>query len=254
MNERQRLDSISLPPGFPSEEGPRPPAGAGFEQTAGLAELGVLAASLLHELRQPMFAIKAHAQLGAAEAGSEARGVQRLAHILEQVGHVEELLRYYGALFRAEPTDAMSVVDAHQPARAAAELLGHRARKVGADLKLEVGASPLRVRGRELALRQIVVNLLQNAFDAVEDVDLRTVVLRTSSEGGHVRIEIEDSGKGVPEAVRERVFEPFVTTKAPGRGTGLGLYIARRLAEEMGGTLRLEGSSRFVVELPVWTA
>lgn len=244
MNERQRLDSISLPPG--------PHADEGFEQTAGLAELGVLAASLLHELRQPMFAIKAHAQLGAAEAVGDPRVAQRLTRILEQAGHVEELLRYYGALFRAEPTDAMEVVDANEPAHAAAELLGHRARKVGAELKVEVRAAPCRVRGRELALRQIVVNLLQNAFDAVEEVDARAVTLRTSSERGRVRIEVEDSGTGVADAVRERVFEPFVTTKAPGRGTGLGLYIARRLTEEMGGTLLLEGSSRFVVELPAW--
>ena len=160
MNERRRLDSISLPPG--------PPSAGGFEQTAGLAELGVLAASLLHELRQPMFAIKAHAQLGASEAVDDPRVAERLKHILEQAGHVEELLRYYGALFRAEPTDALSIVDANEPARAAAELLGHRARKVGASLQLELAAAPCRVRGRELALRQIFVNLLQNAFDAAQ--------------------------------------------------------------------------------------
>ena len=243
MNERRRLDSISLPPG--------PPSAVGFEQAAGLAELGVLAASLLHELRQPMFAIKAHAQLGAAEAAGDPRVAERLARIVEQSGHVEELLRYYGALFRAEPADAMSVVDVNEPARAAAELLGHRARKVRAGIQLDIAPSPCRVRGRELALRQILVNLLQNALDAVEEVDARVVTVRTSGNPERVLIEVEDTGTGVADAVRTRVFDPFVTTKPPGQGTGLGLYIARRLVEEMGGTLRLEGGSRFVVELPV---
>lgn len=210
----------------------------------------MLAASLLHELRQPMFAIKAHAQLGASEAVDDPRVADRLKRILEQAGHVEELLRYYGALFRAEPADAMSVVDVNEPARAAVELLGHRARKVGAGLRLEVASAPCRVRGRELALRQILVNLLQNALDAVEEVESRAVTVRTARTSDRVRLEVEDSGAGVADAVRARVFEPFVTTKPPGQGTGLGLYIARRLVEEMGGTLRLEGRSRFVVELP----
>lgn len=240
----------------PKRPDSRPDAAAtpdDWEQAAELAELGVLSASLLHELRQPVFAIKAHAQLGRVDDG---RAQERFARILDQIDHVEDLLRYYGALFRAEETAGTeAIIDLSEPIRVAAETMSHRQRKVGAELAMDLPAGPVNVRVRGLALRQVAINLIQNALDAVEGHPTRWVGVRVAEGGGRALLIVEDSGPGVDAAVHDRVFEPFVTTKAPGRGTGLGLYIARRLVGEAHGTLdyadRAGGGARFTVSLPL---
>lgn len=218
---------------------------------AHLAEVGVLSASLIHELRQPLFALKALAQLArhhdAPLAGEE------LAQLLEHVRQMEELLDHYAGYGRLMETPA--VYDLNEPVRGALEMLAHRCRQVGADLDARLCARPLQVQGRPSAARQVVVNLLQNAFDAVEGRARREVVVRSENGGGQARLIVQDSGPGVPEALRARILEPFVTTKPPGRGTGLGLYITRRLVEEASGRLDLAfpegGGTRVEVWWPV---
>jgi signal transduction histidine kinase len=82
-----------------------------------------------------------------------------------------------------------------------------------------------------------------------------TIVVRARREAVSVRVEVEDSGPGISPGVRERIFEPFVTTKEVGTGTGLGLAVCRGIVESAGGTISLDGAStsgaRFVVILPV---
>jgi signal transduction histidine kinase len=211
-----------------------------------MAELGVLAASLLHELRQPLFAIKAHAQLARTDAKPE-----RLDRILEQVAHVEGLLRYYSG-FGSGAQEPEVLFDLNEPVRQAAEMLGHKAKKAGAVLETELSGTLL-VRGREIAARQITINLVQNALDAVEGRHGR-VIVRTCDVGQHVRLSVEDDGPGIPEELRARMCDAFVTTKPPGRGTGLGLYIVRHLVEEVRGQLRLvdppSGGTRFEIDWP----
>jgi two-component system sensor histidine kinase HupT/HoxJ len=100
---------------------------------------------------------------------------------------------------------------------------------------------------------QVLVNLLQNAHDAVRD-RRGHVVIGARADGMHVRLTIDDDGPGIPEGIEGRLFEPFTTTKPPGQGTGLGLYTSYMLAQAMGGTLTLErreeGGTRATVRLP----
>lgn len=237
---RRRIEPVSLPPGTDDEA---------YVQAASMAELGVLTASLLHELRQPLFAIKAHAQLARGEAVAKP---ERLDRILDQVNHIESLVRYYGNFGATGEPEV--VYDLNDPVRAAVDMIAHRSKKSGVALDIELWADGLLVRGREVAARQIVINLVQNAFDAVE-VQRGRVVVRTRDMGRSVRLEVEEDGGGVPMAIRDRMFDPFITTKPAGRGTGLGLYISRKLAEEARGAIRyvgpeLGGASRFEVDLP----
>jgi C4-dicarboxylate-specific signal transduction histidine kinase len=236
---RRRVEPVSLPPGTDDEA---------YVHAASMAELGVLTASLLHELRQPLFAIKAHAQLARAEGGQKP---DRLDRILDQVTHIEALVRYYGGFGRSGDPEVL--FDLNDSVRAAVEMIAHKSKKSGVTIEIELWSGPLLVRGREVAARQIAINLVQNAFDAVEARRGR-VVVRTRDMGQTVRLEVEDDGTGVPVAIRDRMFDPFVTTKPAGRGTGLGLYISRKLADEARGSIRYDGpeagASRFSVDLP----
>ncbi|TNE89100.1 MAG: HAMP domain-containing histidine kinase [Deltaproteobacteria bacterium] len=201
-----------------------------LDETARLAELGLLTASLMHELRQPVFAIKALAQILRSEGADP-----RLAALLEHVDHVEDLIAHYGG-FGASLAEA--TFDLRVPVREAVDMMGHRARALHAELRHEPADAPLRVNGRSSAALQVVVNLLHNALDAVEEGDAgRIVVVRSFVDGDNAVIEVEDTGPGLPLEVRQKLGRPFVTTKPPGRGTGLGLYIAQKLVREHGGDL-----------------
>jgi two-component system C4-dicarboxylate transport sensor histidine kinase DctB len=103
-------------------------------------------------------------------------------------------------------------------------------------------------------LQQVVINLVTNAEHAVKGRRPAVIALATQARDGWVRLIVDDSGPGVPEAVRLRIFDPFFTTKGPDEGTGLGLTICQRVVSEIGGKIWLEdsplGGARFVVELP----
>jgi signal transduction histidine kinase len=111
----------------------------------------------------------------------------------------------------------------------------------------------LRVVGRAVQISQILLNLLGNAYDAVEAAERRHVRITVDADAAQVHIAVTDSGPGIPAELRERIMEPFFTTKDVGRGTGLGLSLSRGLAELHGGDLALDATSvetRFILTLP----
>src|SRR5690606_6052983 len=122
------------------------------------------------------------------------------------------------------------------------------------DVELEIDVAPdlPRVTMADEQLIQVLLNLLLNAADACGPHG--HVVVRATPTPAGVRLVVEDTGPGVAAAVRDQLFEPFVTTKEVGKGTGLGLSVCRGLVEAAGGRIDLDVSyttgARFVVELP----
>lgn len=214
-----------------------------------MAEFGVLSASLFHELRQPLFAIKATGQL--AVRRGETLDEAAIRQLLVHVGQIEELLDAYAGHNRAGDVTRVDLDDA---VRRAVDMLEHRARQVRAGLTLDLGG-PMDVLARPGDLRQVAVNLLHNALDAVEFRDDRRVIVRTWRDRAAARLEVRDHGPGIPPEVRPRLFEPFVTSKPVGRGTGLGLHITRKLVVEAGGSLEVEdpegGGTLIRIALPL---
>ncbi len=104
-----------------------------------------------------------------------------------------------------------------------------------------------------IEIEQVLVNLLNNAVDAVKELSERWIKIGVADDEGDPSVFVMDSGTGIPESMQEDIFTPFRTTKAPGEGTGLGLAISRQIAEEHGGTLsygRDSGNTCFRLTLP----
>jgi C4-dicarboxylate-specific signal transduction histidine kinase len=197
-----------------------------------LAELGLLTAGLIHELRQPLFALKALAQI--AEA-NPARAAEHLASVAAQVRTLEALVAGY-ADFSRRPAGTREVFELAAPVRSAMAVLAHRA--VAAHVRLDVELGPaVAVRSCQLAVQQAVVNLGQNAIDALKGQrEGRLSILGATCDAGGL-LRIQDNGPGLPTIIRDHLFQPFHTTKSS--GTGLGLAISRDLVTAGGGELRL---------------
>ena len=124
-----------------------------------------------------------------------------------------------------------------------------------ADLAIRFeGDSTCMAFGRPGHIQQVIMNLVQNAVDAVSDVAEAKVVLRLTSQPDRAILTVQDNGPGIPDDISSKIFDPFFTTKQVGMGTGLGLSISHKIAEEHGGSLTVEpapgGGACFRLELP----
>ncbi|MGH7718629.1 MAG: sensor histidine kinase [Gemmatimonadaceae bacterium] len=175
---------------------------------------------------------------------------QAAARIATLVG----AMRAYTHMDRARE---MTDVDVRDGIESTLALFSHRIREKGVTLVRELDDSLPRVRAFPGDLNQVWSNLLDNAIDAVAPGTGR-VTIRGRGEEGMVVVEVRDDGPGIPSALADRVWEPFFTTKEVGKGTGLGLDVARRVAvDQHGGELLMTstpGDTRFVVRLPLTTA
>lgn len=225
----------------PPAPAPAAPSPEDWLEVGRLAEVGLLSAELVHELRQPLFAARALLQLHAARGCGAA---PELDQILEQLSHVEGLLQAWSGAGRPS-AGVEAVVPLAPPVRAAARVLEPRMRRLQRSLQLHLSDASGRVLGDPIAVQQIATNLLANAADAARSA----VEVRLEGQTLLVR----DDGRGLPPAVEARMFEPFFTTKGPQRGTGLGLAITRQLVAGVGARLSWDtsaGGTVFRVDFP----
>lgn len=211
-------------------------------QTGRLAELGLLSAELIHELRQPLFAVRALLQLHAA---SEKGAGDALKPALEQLAHMERLLSAWGGSARPTGSGVEPVVPLAPPIRAAALVVRPRLRRLRRTLDISLHDASGRVSGDPVAIQQITTNLLANAADASR----ARVRLRLNGQ----RLEVEDDGRGLEPEVQARMFDPYYTTKGSEQGTGLGLAITRHLVRGVGAELSWDtsaGGTVFRVDFP----
>ncbi|MFP2910978.1 hybrid histidine protein kinase/response regulator SinK [Pyxidicoccus sp. 3LFB2] len=181
-----------------------------------------LAAEVLHELRQPLLGVKAYAQLLAEDGGPS--GPLRL--LLAQVERMEQIVSDYIRLASERPAPQQQLSLA-APIWAAAKLFSIN--PDSARISLEVEApEDITIQGNARLIEQLTLNLLNNARDAMAGRGRVKVVL--SREGPSPVLYVADWGPGIPEDLRERMFEPYVTANK--RGTGLGLAVCRRIAQE----------------------
>jgi CheY-like chemotaxis protein/two-component sensor histidine kinase len=167
------------------------------------------------------------------------------------------IVKNFLALARHRPSQRERVA-LHDVIREAIELLAYELRTSGIAVILELGDNVPALWADSHELHQVLVNLLANARHAMlRSTSPRRIVIRTAFEAGanRVRVEVADTGVGIPADVQARIFEPFFTTKAAGEGTGLGLSLSRGIIQEHGGTMSVDSvpgtGTTFVIELPV---
>ncbi len=217
-----------------------------------LAAIGQLAAGVSHEIDNPVGIILGHAELLLEDLADEDPLREDVAAIIDECRRCK---RITGGLlgFARSPDSYREKVDLHHLVKEVVASL--RPQKLFKDLDLKIIDSDqaLTVTADADQLRQVLINLLLNAAQALQGKGRLEVTLDRASE--HARLYVDDSGPGIPADDQERVFQPFFSTKAHGEGTGLGLPLCRKLVEGQDGEISAQksllGGARLTVSLPL---
>jgi signal transduction histidine kinase len=224
-------------------------------RSARLAAVGRLSAGIAHEIGNPLAAIRGLLdlmQMGDLDRDEEAEFIGRIQRETERIHHtIRDLLDFA----RNEPTKigrVESSADLSEVVSDTVKLIDRQNRFREIDLALDLDEQLPRVRGDHERLRQLLLNLLFNAADALGGKG--RIEVHASNGDGMVRLTVLDDGPGIAEEIIAQIFDPFVTTKAPGQGTGLGLAVCYTIVEQLGGSIeaenRVQGGAAFEVRLP----
>lgn len=226
-----------------------------------MAAIGRLAAGVAHEINNPLGILSGFAEglLDRARDPDLAthRSFRDFPEYLRLIEHEVDRLKTIVQKFlnfARSGSPQKQVIDLGDVGRQVLELLGNFARREGKDLSGRLSATPVWVDADPEQLKQVVLNLALNGLDAVERGG--RVSISTAIDGDHGELRVEDDGPGISAEIRERIFEPFFSTKPPEKGTGLGLALCHDLVRENGGTIELVasepgGGTAFRIRLPM---
>ena len=210
-----------------------------------LASVGRLAAGLAHELGNPLTAVRGYVELLAMGGTDGADEV--VLRCQREVERMHRILRSTLDFARQVEPEVVSI-DTREMLEEAARTVSEQGPFRAITVHVAVEGAPV-VRGEPAQLHQVLVNLLLNAADA----GARTITLGATQVDGEVRLSCADDGEGIPEENISRLFEPFFTTRPPGKGTGLGLAVSNRIVEQHGGRFDVSSvpgrGARFVIHL-----
>ncbi len=200
----------------------------------------LVAPGLLHELRQPLMGADAAAALLERALGGRLGSYEEWRLLRAQLARLTEIVSGYEDLLRPGEAEPSAFAVGPVVSRAV-DLLAHRVRPLARRFSLAREDGEREGFGAPGALLHAATNLLSNAIDAVEGMrgEPRIAVRVLPASAGGVEVRVSDEGAGIPAEHRERIFEPRFTTKRPGRGSGLGLHVARRLMNRYGGAVFL---------------
>ncbi|MDW9773527.1 GHKL domain-containing protein [Sinorhizobium meliloti] len=204
-----------------------------------LAILGQVAAGVAHEINQPVATIRAYADnartfLHRGQTATAAENMESIAELTERVGAITHELRRFARKghFAAGPTAMKEVVEG--------ALMLLRSRFAGRmdAIRIDLPPDGLQALGNRIRLEQVLINLLQNALEAIGDSENGTIQVRCEEAAGGIALTVADNGPGIAADVREELFTPFNTSKED--GLGLGLAISKEIVSDYGGTIEAE--------------
>jgi signal transduction histidine kinase len=216
-----------------------------------LATIGQLAASVAHELNEPLCGILGLAQLAIKDQELSPQAKGDLGKIVESSLRARDVVRRFLGFSRTEQARKSSV-SLNRIIEDALDLFGARCARAQVIVRLELDHGLPAIHADASQIHQILVNLIVNAIQAMPEGGVLT--LGTNRNGKTIRLRVEDSGIGMTPETLQQIFVPFFTTKDSGHGTGLGLGIVQNIIDAHGGTLTVESQpgagSRFTMELP----
>lgn len=218
-----------------------------------MAELGQLAVGMVHELNTPLSVIVSATQLILRDEELSPSVKEMVERIELEVQRLSQFTK--GLLSFARKEDGpVGEADVNQVLQEVMYFLKYEALKRSIKIVEDFDFRLPPIATDANRLKQIFINLVMNAFQAMEGGG--SLLLRTSfSEERFVSVQIADTGSGIPQKTLSRIFEPFYTTKKTGKGTGLGLFITKKIVESFSGTISVESSEGegtcFTVTFPV---
>lgn len=204
-----------------------------------LAILGQVAAGVAHEINQPVATIRAYADnartfLDRGQSSTAAENMESIAELTDRVGAITDELRRFARKghFAAGPTAMKEVVEG--------ALMLLRSRFAGRmdAIRIDLPPDDLQALGNRIRLEQVLINLLQNALEAIGDSENGAIRVRCEDVAGGIALTVADNGPGIAADVREELFTPFNTSKED--GLGLGLAISKEIVSDYGGTIEVE--------------
>jgi PAS domain S-box-containing protein len=243
-------------------------------QSEKLSALGELTAGVAHELNQPLNAIKIICQSTLRDIEKnrfeEDALEQDLNDVVNQVNKMAEIIDHMRIFTRRTEGIPKEMIDVNSVIEGALKFVGQQLKNRNIEVVRELSPDLPKVIGDAIRLEQVVMNLITNARNAVEisGKEHKSIEIRTYSENRNqidnqlsaidnpaVVVEVTDNGVGIPEDLREKIFQPFFTTREPGKGTGLGLSVASKIVEEHNGRIEVESQvgegTTFRVLLPM---
>jgi signal transduction histidine kinase len=220
-----------------------------------LAHVGTMAASVAHEVNNPLTTVLGYAKLLCEDKPEDHPDRAGLELIADEAARMKSIVGSLLDYSRAEKPDRTHMADINELLARTAALMAPQLRRARVELALDPGDPLPKVAADAHALQQVMVNLVHNAAQAMPDGGRVTVSSRLG-ETDAVEVTVTDQGPGVPADERERIFDAFYTTKAPGAGTGLGLAVCKHLIAQHDGTITVEDGpggrgARFRVVIPI---
>jgi signal transduction histidine kinase len=207
---------------------------------ARLALIGEIASGIAHEIKNPLSVILVFAKKLTISGPTKDDELMH-SHIYKNAERINKIVKSLTMQSRESSHDEMISAPLNNIVEDAVEMFNSKIMmaKITVTKKLNFEGE---INCRQAAISQVIANLMANAIDAVSDVPKftpREIQIETGVEKNEVFVRINDSGPGVPDALTEKIFESFITTKESGKGTGLGLSISKKIMEEHGGLLSL---------------
>ncbi len=225
-----------------------------LEQHSKLAALGEMSAAISHELNQPLAAMKTYLAgasllLKRNRPQETVAALMRIDGLIHRMGEITKQLKS----FARKNTESFVPLNFNDAILEAMSIMEPQLKQSGIKIDTNIPSEPVLIVGDQQRLEQVIINLIRNAIDALDDTELPSITI-SLEKNNSVRFSIRDNGKGINNL--EKLFEPFQTSKDPGKGLGLGLAISSNIISELGGSLSGENltptGAEFTIKLPLF--
>lgn len=223
-----------------------------------LAALGEMAANLAHEVNNPLSIIQGHSNLLQLISAKPEVGVEPIrktaVEIEKTVTRISGIIKGLKSISKDGDSDPFLPADLRTIVEETLAFCRERFKRNNVELIIDYSEGLWAIDCRQVQISQTLLNLVNNAFDAVVNLEERWVKVSCAVREGNCHIRVTDSGAGIPEEIARKIMDPFFTTKTAGHGTGLGLSISKKIIEAHGGELLLNRevpNTCFEIRLPV---